>query len=262
MSGQRIFLLAKRYIIARFFKIEDFIDFVFWPLLDIIIWGGAGAAMASRQGDGNAMAATVTSVVFMRIFLYAYFNNATNFLYEMMARNIINLFSTPASFREWLCGAMVSGAFSTAMLVLFATLVAWAIFGINLLSAGFPLFIFIVPLAVCGWALAHVTIAVLIHFGVHAQRLAWVLGWLFIPFSGVYYSLAIMPQWIQVISRIVPMSYLFTALRAYLLEGHLAWSVIGCGYLLSVLYFIVGTLAAKIMFERARRNGLASLERS
>ena len=103
--------------------------------------------------------------------------------------------------------------------MLFATAVARILFGIALMSAGPGLIIFVIPLLISGWAIAHITIVVLMIFGVHAQRLAWVIGWLFVPFSGVYYSLDIMPVWMQNISTVVPMSYIFNALRIFIIEG-------------------------------------------
>jgi ABC-2 type transport system permease protein len=218
--------------------------------------------MAKNGQSMEQVTVTVLSVVMMRVFLYSYFNNATNFLYEMMSRNIINLFSTPLTFNEWLCGAMVSGLVSTMLLVVFSTVVAWSIFGISLVSAGPILVIFIIPLLISGWAVSHATILILMFFGVHAQRLAWVLGWLFIPFSGVYYSLDIMPTWIQKVSQVVPMSYIFSSLRAFMLEGKFSAESLMWGYFLALFYFMLTTIACNRMFERSRQLGLASLERS
>ncbi len=261
MNIYRILLLARRYLIGRFFKIEDSIDFAFWPLLDILVWGGAGLAMA-KTGNSQQHLITLVCVVFIRVFLYSYFNNATNFLYEMMARNIINLFSTPLTFNEWLCGAMVSGFISTALLLVFACVVTKAIFGIYLFSHGIGLLVFIMPLLISGWAISHATILILMYFGVHAQRLAWVIGWIFIPFSGVYYSLEIMPAWIQMISHVVPMSYIFRAVRIFILEHRFSGDNLFFGYGLACIYFIITTFACNYMFERSRQLGLASLERS
>ncbi len=261
-SCARIFFLAHRFLIARFFKVEDFVDFIFWPLLDIIIWAGVGLSLAKKGASSDQVTLSVLSVVMMRVFLYSYFNTATNFLYEMMARNIINLFSTPITFTQWLCGAMISGCISTILLVLFATAVARILFGIALMSAGPGLIIFVIPLLISGWAIAHITIVVLMIFGVHAQRLAWVIGWLFVPFSGVYYSLDIMPVWMQNISTVVPMSYIFNALRIFIIEGHYEWALLSYGYGFASIYFIGTFVAVHSTFARCRRSGLASLERS
>jgi ABC-2 type transport system permease protein len=262
MNITRSILLAKRYLLARFFKIEDIIDFIFWPLLDIIIWGGVGLALAKSGQPAQQVTVSIVSVVMLRVYLYSFFNNAANFLYEMMARNIINLFSTPLSFNEWLLSGILSGFATSLALVVFATGVSKLFFNIYLLSAGPGLAVFVLPLLISGWAMAHLTIVLLMLFGVHAQRLVFVMGWLLIPFSGVYYSLEIMPSWIQIVSRAVPMSYIFSALRIFILNDRFSWNDLAYGYGLALFYFIITTFACNRMFERSRQLGLASLERS
>ena len=262
MNMQRIVLIAQRYFFSRFLKFEDLIDFVFWPLLDIMIWGGVGLVLSKNGQSPQQLQLSILTVVMMRVYLYSYFNNSTNFLYEMMARNIINLFAAPLTFNEWFCGAMLSGCIQTILLLVFATVVSWFIFGIYLLQMGLALLLFIIPLLILGWAISSLSIAVLMHFGVHAQRLVWVFGWLSVPFSGAYYSLSIMPVWIQSVAQVVPMNYIFEALRIFVLEGRFSMPHLVYGYSLAVVYFIITIIACNLMFERSRRLGLASLERA
>ncbi len=262
MNIERIMLIAKRYFFSRFLKFEDLIDFIFWPLLDIMIWGGVGIVMAKNSQSPVQAQLSVLTVVMMRVYLYSYFNNATNFLYEMMARNIINLFAAPLTFNEWFCGAMVSGCIQTALLLAFATTVSWLIFGVYLLNMGLMLLAFIIPLMIFGWAISSLSITVLMYFGVHAQRLVWVFGWLSVPFSGAYYSLSIMPAWIQSVAKILPVNYIFEALRIFVLEGRISMPHLAYGYGLAIIYFIVTLTACNLMFERSRHLGLASLERA
>jgi ABC-2 type transport system permease protein len=255
-------LIAERYFFSRFVKFEDLIDFIFWPLLDILVWGGVGLVMSKNGQSPQQVQLSIVTVVMMRVYLYSYFNNSTNFLYEMMARNIINLFATPLTFNEWLSGAMAGGCLQTVLLIAFATLASWFIFGIYILQSGLALILFIIPLLIFGWAMSSVSIAVLMLFGVHAQRLVWVLGWVCVPFSGAYYSLTIMPVWIQSFAQVVPMSYIFEALRIFVLEGRFSFSHLVYGYGLAIIYFVITIIACNLMFERSRRLGLASLERA
>ncbi|MBY0110264.1 MAG: ABC transporter permease [Candidatus Babeliaceae bacterium] len=262
LDFKRILSISKRYFFARFLKLEDLIDFSFWPVLDMIVWGGVGLLIDQKGYSSGQVTLSVLCAVMMRVFTYCYVNSAGNFLYEMMSRNIINLFATPLTFHEWIAGAMLSGCVTSFMLILFSTVVAWLIFGVNILSIGFSLVFFIIPLLLSAWAVSNIAITMLMGLGVHAQRLIFVLAWLFMPFSGVYYSLSVMPAWIQSVARFVPMSYIFEALRIFVLEGRFSLSHLHYGYALAIIYFIITLTACSKMFERSCRLGLAALERA
>lgn len=259
---KRVICITKRYLFSRFFKFEEIIDFSFWPTLDIIIWGGVGLALAKSGQSSVSVSLSVLSAVMMRVFTYCYVNNAFNFALEMMSRNIINLFATPLGFNEWFCGAMISGGIIGLLLLLFSALIAWLIFGISIVQNWLGLIVFIIPLLISAWAVSCITIMILMLLGVHAQRLIFVMAWLFIPFSGVYYSLDLMPTWIQMVARYIPMSYIFESLRIFVLEGRFSLPHLMYGYGLAIIYFVITLTACNLMFERSRRLGLASLERA
>lgn len=262
MNMQRILLIAKRYLFGRFLKFEELIDFSFWPTLDIIVWGGVGLALAKNGQASTNVTLSILSVVIVRVYTYSYLNNAFNFSSEMMSKNIINLFAAPLNFNEWFCGAMISGGITSFLLLHFSAVIAWLIFGVFILKNWIGLLVFIFPLLIAAWAVSSITIMILMLLGVHAQRLIFVMAWLFIPFSGVYYSLDLMPPWIQTIACYIPMSYIFQALRIFVLEGRFSFQHLSWGYGLAIIYFIITLTACNLMFERSRRLGLASLERA
>jgi len=262
MNMQRIVLMAQRYFFSRFLKFEELIDFSFWPTLDIIIWGGVGLALVKNGQSSMQISLSILCAVMMRVFTYCYVNNAFNFSSEMMSRNIINLFATPLTFNEWFCGAMISGGFISFSLLLFSSVIAWLVFGVFILKNLPVLLVFIFPLLISAWAVSCITIMILMVLGVHAQRLIFVMAWLFIPFSGVYYSLDLMPTWIQAVARYIPMSYIFEALRIFVLDGRISLAHLVYGYGLAIIYFVITIIACNLMFERSRRLGLASLERA
>ena len=265
ISIHRVLLMARKYFLSRFLRTEDLIDFSFWPLLDIVTWGGVGLMMGSAVPAGQAneqLLLFLLGVMMIRAFHYCYVSGAINFLYEMMAHNVVNLYSSPLRFSEWTVGAMIAGALSSGTLVMYATAVSWIIFKVNLLGVGPTLILFIIPLWIFAWASAHITIIILMKLGVHAQRLVFVMGWLFTPFSGVYYSPKIMPAWIQMVGRFVPTSYVFEGLRHFVATHEILPELFMYGYGLALIYLALALTASKHMFEYTRRLGLASLERT
>lgn len=258
VNVNRVLLLARRFLMLRFFKIETLIDFTFWPILDILLWGGVGAVLSGN--NSQMLAVTLTSVMLMRSFLYGYFDVSINFLHEILSSNIINLFASPLTFKEWLISAMLSGLVTAAAVFTFITFVVWCVFGIFLLATGPILLVFLLPLLICSWAIGCIAVCVLTQLGAQGQRMERIIGWVFVPFMGVYYKLEVLPIWVQKISLFVPMSYIFNALRQYMLENIIAYKELLIGYAGSIIYFACGYIVCQLVFAQARRKGLATLE--
>ncbi len=80
-------------------------------------------------------------------------------------------------------------------------------------------------------------------------------------FSGVYYPVAILPDWLQFVSYLLPATYAFEALRAVMLNGQSLWAV--RGQLLPLLLFTfvllpIGLIALQYAIRWAKVDGSLS----
>ncbi|MFA5255345.1 MAG: ABC transporter permease, partial [Candidatus Omnitrophota bacterium] len=72
------------------------------------------------------------------------------------------------------------------------------------------------------------------------------------PFAGVLYPVSTLPQWMQVVSRILPPSYVFEELRAVVSGGTVSGMALVWSASLAILYI----LAAYRFFARVYRHAL------
>ena len=89
--------------------------------------------------------------------------------------------------------------------------------------------------------------------------------------SGVYYSVEVLPEWMQVLSRLSPATYVLEAMRAGLIDGtpvsellHLLWPLLVMAVAFTLLFSVLHLLAIRneIMRRRIRSLQTQSAQRA
>src|SRR5579883_2321923 len=133
-------MLRHAYEVRRNF--DRITDMVYWPVLDIVVWGFFTVYLSNRAGAGGGIAGFLLGAAILWGMFYAFQRDmAVGFLDELWSRNLINLFSTPLAVSEYLCGLIVVNLFKVAAGALCAALVAWACYAFNI----FPRLLDLVP---------------------------------------------------------------------------------------------------------------------
>lgn len=262
MNGLRIKALVQRTFLLTFRGPDPLTDFFYWPLFDILIWGFAGSWMAKSTDNPGYAVIILTSLVLWQAVYRANLDISYNFLSELWSRNLINLFATPATIREWIAAHMIVGGINALVGALFGSVAIWFLYAISVVAVG-PLFLLLfVILLFSGYSIGLFTSSMLVTWGNSAQKLVWVMGWFFVPFIGVYYPIEIMPYWAQTFAYCIPMTYMFKVLRVYVQSNFIDFTVLGSGVLLTIFYFSIAVTLFIWSFNASRKSGLARLEGS
>jgi ABC-2 type transport system permease protein len=90
------------------------------------------------------------------------------------------------------------------------------------------------------------------------DQMVFVLNSLLLLFSGVYYSIAILPQWMQTVSKFVPGTYILDGIRQGLMNGvpvsdllHDVWPLL----VMAVVLIPAGAYAFSLAERYAKRTG-------
>jgi len=102
--------------------------------------------------------------------------------------------------------------------------------------------------------------SVIVYWGQKVQTIAWTMGFLFAPFSAVYYPLSQLPGWVQKIALWLPTTYVFEGMRTVIFTGKLDIVILAKSLGLNVIYLIGSLILFRFMFEKSRAKGLARLE--
>jgi ABC-2 type transport system permease protein len=77
-----------------------------------------------------------------------------------------------------------------------------------------------------------------------------------LPFSAVFFPLDQLPSVIHPISKAIPTTYVFEAMRSVVLTGTLEWQMLATSFVLNLLYLVFAVILFIKAFERSRTLGL------
>lgn len=260
MSFKRVWGVFLRHY-YMFFRFEQIADLFFWPTIDIFLWGITFLWIQNSEKDLPHIALAVLSgLTYWLIVWRSNYEVGVNLLQEFWNRNLVNLFSTPLRLCEWVGGILLLSLGKASLVLLFASLLSYFLYSLNIFTAGWEFLPFIFSLFLTGWWTGFLVSGIIIYYGQRLQMLAWMLSYLFSPFSAIYYPLSALPNWAQGIGKALPTSYVFEAMRQLLNGGGFPYHDLWMSLILNAVYLGVSLAFFNAMFEKSRAKGLARLE--
>lgn len=257
MSLKRTFAIVLR----QFYLLRGSLSRVFpifsWIAVDMILWGFLTRYLNTVASPGfNFVPALLGAVLLWDFFIRIMHGITMAFLEDVWSRNFLNIFATPLSLAEYV-GGLIASSIATSILGLgVMLLIATAFFQLSFLAYGLAVLPFLLVLFLFGISLGIFGSALVLRFGPASEWFIWPLPALISPFAGVLYPVATLPHWMQMVSRVLPPSYVFEGLRAIVSGGTvsgtalLAGGVLAVGYIFLAYWFFTG------VYQSALRTGL------
>lgn len=260
MSFRRILGVFFRYFYVLRKGPQQLSDLLYWPVIDILLWGLTSIWIQSQQGLSNLSLVLLTALIFWQITWRGSVDISLSLLQEFWHRNLINLFSTPLKLSEWTAGVILLCFAKLSITISFGAVVVYLLYSLNVFAIGWAFLPFAASLLIFGWVLGFLAASLIIYWGQQVEALAWMIGFLFAPFSAVFYPVAVLPQWAQTISWCLPPTYIFEGMRSLLAGGTFPIADLAISLFLNLCYLIFAIALFNIMFEKSRVKGLARLE--
>ena len=228
-----------------------------WVAIDILLWGFITRYLNQVSHSGFNFVPALLGAVLLWDFLTRIMQGVTMAFFEdVWSRNFLNFFATPLRTSEYLSGLVIIGI-TTSLLGLAAMLaLAWAAFGLSFLTFGPALAPCVLILFLSGIALGIFGAGVVLRLGPASEWLIWPIPSIVSPFVGVFYPIAVLPDWMQVIAKALPPSYVFEAMRLIVAGKPVAWDHLALGGALSVGYLILACAFFASVYRYAIRTGL------
>lgn len=233
-----------------------FFDLLYWPLLQMLIWGFITKFLANQSlWVAQAAGVLIGAVLLWDVLVRGQFGVTLSVLEEMWSRNLANLFVSPLRPTEYACGLMALSILRTLMGVGPAALLAIPLFHYSIFSLGLPLLAFYVLLMMLGWSVGLLMSALVIRFGLAAESFAWASIFALAPISGVYYPIATLPGWLQPVAWAIPSTCVFEGMRSVLIEERFRVDLMLWALALDLVYLAVSLAIFLYAFHRARELG-------
>ena len=255
-SIHRVWAMVLRYFYLLRGSIPRIVELAYWPTMQMLIWGFMSEFLMNHsEWFVKAGGILIGAVLLWDIMFRSNIGVSLSFLEEMWSRNLGHLFASPLRPYEWALSLLVISALRTLIGILPAALLAIPLYHYSIFQMGLPLIALFVNLLVFGAAIGLAVSGLVLRCGLGAESLAWAVIFAVAPFSGIYYPIETLPDWVEPIAYALPSSHVFEGMRAASLEqiflaDQFIWAVV-----LNVFYLALGLSVFLIAFKGARRRG-------
>ncbi len=233
------------------------LELMYWPVLQMVVWGFVTAYLAGVETNGASVAAGVLlgGVLLWEVTLRSQMGFSISFLEEIWSRNLGHLFVSPLRPWELVAGLMCMSVIRVVVGVAPAVLLAWLLYAFGLFAMGPVVVAFFAALLMMGWAVALGVTALLLRYGAGAEAMAWSVLFGLTPFSAVFYPVSVLPSWLRPVALALPSAHVFEGMRAALLDGSIAWGHLAAAFALDAAW--LGALGWVFLrtFQAARVRG-------
>lgn len=257
MRLHRIVAVVLRHAYEARHNGERITDALYWPVLDVVMWGFFTIYLAHR----GALAPGIVTFLLGAAILWALFRSfqrdmAIGFLAEVWSRNLLGLFATPLTVGEYIAGLFLINLVKALAGTAAAALVAWLLYSFSILPflpASLP---FVVVLILFAIAIGIMITGLVSRYSTAMQTFAWSVTGLLMPLSCVFYPLAALPRPLRPIALALPTTHAFEGIRQVMDGGGISLTHLGAGLGLDAGYTVAAIGLFSLLFSAARARGL------
>ena len=256
MNWNKIFALSLRHIYLIKGSFPRILDLIYWPTIQIFLWGFISKFFTMDSAYYNNTVGIILTAAILYDFLFrTSISYNMMFLEEIWSRNFTNLFIAPIKINEIICALTLTALIRTSIGLIPAALLAIPLFGVSVFNLGPPLFLLLLSLYIFGITLGLLVCSGLIRFGPSFENIAWASLFFLAPLGCIYYPIEILPEWLQIISKLLPLVYIFEEMRSILIYDIINYKQIIKSIAISGVYFILGVVIFYWSYYGARIRG-------
>lgn len=214
-------------------------DMLYWPIIDTFLWGITGRWLGTGSGGATAVTTILLGLIFWNVIWRSQSEVSRNLIDEIWNNNLVNLFSTPLSLSEWITGVILLSIVKMMFTLVFLVPVIFLLYAVNVFTLGWWLLPFFIGTVMTGWWVGFISAGIVVRWGPKVQMVVWTLPGILLPFSVVYFPLALLPTFLRPISYALPTTYIFESMRSLLSTGTVDMRYIALSLILNLLYLIL-----------------------
>lgn len=232
-------------------------DMVYWPILDVMVWGFFTVYLAKNETLGTSIVQFLLGATVLWSVFYSFQRDmAVGFLDELWSRNLLNLFATPLSILEYITGLIIINIAKVCVGFFFAAGLALILYSFNIFPFALQLLPYFFNLLFFGLSLGIGITALIFRYTTKVQGFAWSFSGLLQPVSCVFYPLSTLPVFMQKIAWFLPTTHIFEGMRQILAHHGFSFPHFWWGFGLNILYFLFSLFLFRFIFDAAKKRGL------
>jgi len=241
MNWYKIYGLSLRHIYLIKSSFPRILDLIYWPSIQIFLWGFISKFFTMDSAYySNTVGVILTAAILYDFLFRTSISYNMMFLEEIWSRNFTNLFIAPIKISEIIVALTLTAILRTMIGLIPAALLAIPLFNVSILNLGPPLVFLLLGLYIFGIALGLLVTSGLIRFGPSFENIAWASLFFLAPLGCIYYPIEILPGWLQIISKGLPLVHIFEEVRNILIYDTVNAKQILKAISISCFYFVGG----------------------
>ena len=256
MNLNKIFALSLRHVYLIKGSFPRILDLIYWPTIQIFLWGFISKFFTLNSSYFENTVGIILSAAILYDFLFrSSISYNMMFLEEIWSRNFTNLFIAPIKISEIIAALTITAIFRTLIGLVPAALLAIPLFGVSIFKIGIPLIFLLITLYIFGVTLGLLVTSGLVRFGPSFENIAWASLFFLAPLGCIYYPIEILPGWLQIIAKLLPLVHIFEEMRNVLIHDIVNYYQIFKAIIISFIYFIFGIIVFYLSYEGAKNRG-------
>ena len=256
MNLNKIFALSLRHVYLIKGSFPRILDLIYWPTIQIFLWGFISKFFTLNSSYFENTVGIILSAAILYDFLFrSSISYNMMFLEEIWSRNFTNLFIAPIKISEIIAALTFTAIFRTLIGLVPAALLAIPLFGVSIFKIGIPLIFLLITLYIFGVTLGLLVTSGLVRFGPSFENIAWASLFFLAPLGCIYYPIEILPDWLQIIAKLLPLVHIFEEMRNVLIHDIINYYQILKAIIISFIYFVFGIIVFYLSYEGAKNRG-------
>jgi ABC-2 type transport system permease protein len=221
------------------------------------LFGGAVAPQLAAYG-GDYFSFVLIGLAFMGYTGLSMSNFAGSIREGQMMGTLEIMLLSPTRLSSILLSSSLWGYLLTTVNVVIYLIVGVLVFGVSLSQANFVTALIVLILSIASFSSIGILSAAFVLLIKKGDPVTWLFGSVSSLLAGVYYPVSVLPNWLEPLSRILPLTYALDAMRLAMLKGYSLFQVrfdilvlLGFSLVLTPLAFLVFRKALK----QAKREG-------
>ena len=256
MNWSKIYALSLRHLFLIKGSFPRILDLIYWPTIQVFLWGFISKFFTLSSSYYNNTVGIILSAAILYDFLFrSSISYNMMFLEEIWSRNFTNLFIAPIRICEIIAALTLTSILRTLIGLIPAAIIAIPLFGVSIFQIGVPLVFLLLTLYIFGVTLGLLVTSGLIRFGPSFENIAWASLFFLAPLGCIYYPIEILPEWLQIISKLLPLVHIFEEMRNILIYDSVNYIQIFKAIIISIIYFVLGIFVFYWSYNGAKDRG-------
>ncbi len=218
MNWNKIYALSLRHLYLIKGSFPRILDLIYWPTIQIFLWGFISKFFTLSSSFYENTVGIILSAAILYDFLFrSSISYNMMFLEEIWSRNFTNLFIAPIKLSEIITALTLTAILRTLIGLVPAALLAIPFFGVSIFKIGPPLIFLLITLYIFGVTLGLLVTSGLVRFGPSFENIAWASLFFLAPLGCIYYPIEILPEWLQLLAKLLPLVHIFEEMRNILI---------------------------------------------